>query len=55
VHAAEGKNYYLQRGMEALALTMFCSALMMYDAGKGLVELTDCMLFAGLCQETRKN
>jgi hypothetical protein len=27
---------------------------MMYDAGKRLVvELTDCMLFASLCQETR--
>jgi hypothetical protein len=40
--------------METLALTMLCSALMMYDAGKRLVvELTDCMLFANLCQETR--
>jgi hypothetical protein len=56
VHAAEGKSYYLQRGMETLALTMLCSALMMYDAGKKLVvELTDCILFADLCQEARKN
>lgn len=29
---------------------------MMYDAGMRLVvELTDCMLFASLCQETRGN